>query len=108
MKKKGKKEKNKKQEVPEAPEVENKTNLLGNETSVKEVGETETETEKVTLVNKDITKQSGNKIFGFIFTILLTIAFVSLIVYATQPKKYKRQFNHNHSELTDYLLVKEN
>ena len=50
----------------------------------------------------------NNKVFGFIFTILLTIAFVSLIVYATQPKKYKRQLNHNHSELTDYLLVKEN
>jgi hypothetical protein len=100
LKKKGKKEKNKKEAVPEALEVENKTNLLSNET--------ETETEKVTLVNKDISKQSGNKIFGFIFTILITIAFVSLIVYTTQPKKYKRQFNHNHSELTDYLLVKEN
>ena len=111
LKKKGKKEKNKKQEIaeiPEVKEVENKTNLLANETSVEEVGETETETEKITLVNKDISKQSGNKIFGFIFTILITIAFVSLIVYTTQPKKYKRQFNHNHSELTDYLLVKEN
>jgi len=111
LKKKGKKEKNKKQEVPEtpeAPEVENKTSLLANETSVEEVGEPKTETEKVTLVNKDIPKQSGNRVFGFIFTILLTIAFVSLIVYATQPKKYKRQFNNNHCELTDYLLVKEN
>ena len=111
LKKKGKKEKNKKQEVPETPEVkevENKTSLLANETSTEAKGEVETETEKVTLVNKDIPKQSGNKVFGFIFTILLTIAFVSLIVYATQPKKYKRQLNHNHSELTDYLLVKEN
>ena len=111
MKKKGKKEKNKKQEVPETPEVkevENKTSLLANETSTEAKGEVETETEKVALVNKDIPKQSGNKVFGFIFTILLTIAFVSLIVYATQPKKYKRQLNHNHSELTDYLLVKEN
>ena len=111
LKKKGKKEKNKKQEVPETPEVkevENKTSLLANETSTEAKGEVETETEKVALVNKDIPKQSGNKVFGFIFTILLTIAFVSLIVYATQPKKYKRQLNHNHSELTDYLLVKEN
>ena len=111
LKKKGKKEKNKKQEVPETPEVkevENKTSLLANETSAEAKGEVETETEKVALVNKDISKQSGNKIFGFIFTILITIAFVSLIVYATQPKKYKRQLNHNHSELTDYLLVKEN
>ena len=111
LKKKGKKEKNKKQEAPETPEVkevENKTSLLANETSVEEVGEPKTETEKVTLVNKDIPKQSGNRVFGFIFTILLTIAFVSLIVYATQPKKYKRQFNDNHCELTDYLLVKEN
>jgi len=111
LKKKGKKEKNKKQEAPETPEVkevENKTSLLANETSVEEVGEPKTETEKVTLVNKDIPKQSGNRVFGFIFTILLTIAFVSLIVYATQPKKYKRQFNNNHCELTDYLLVKEN
>ena len=111
LKKKGKKEKNKKQEVPETPEVkevENKTSLLANETSAEAKGEVETETEKVALVNKDIPKQSGNKVFGFIFTILLTIAFVSLIVYATQPKKYKRQLNHNHSELTDYLLVKEN
>ena len=111
LKKKGKKEKNKKQEAPETPEVkevENKTSLLANETSVEEVGEAKTETEKVTLVNKDIPKQSGNRVFGFIFTILLTIAFVSLIVYATQPKKYKRQFNNNHCELTDYLLVKEN
>ena len=108
MKKKGKKEKNKKHEVPEVKEVENKTSLLANETSVEEVGEAETETEKVTLVNKDVPKQSGNKVFGFIFTILLTIAFVSLIIYATQPKKYKRQFNQNNNELTDYLLVKEN
>jgi chemotaxis protein histidine kinase CheA len=108
LKKKGKKEKNKKHEVPEVKEVENKTSLLANETSVEEVGEAETETEKVTLVNKDVPKQSGNKVFGFIFTILLTIAFVSLIIYATQPKKYKRQFNQNNSELTDYLLVKEN
>ena len=108
LKKKGKKEKNKKHEVPEVKEVENKTSLLANETSVEEVGEAETETEKVTLVNKDVPKQSGNKVFGFIFTILLTIAFVSLIIYATQPKKSKRQFNQNNSELTDYLLVKEN
>ncbi len=109
LKKKGKKEK--KQEVPETPEVkevENKTSLLANETSTEAKGEVETETEKVALVNKDIPKQSGNKVFGFIFTILLTIAFVSLIIYATQPKKYKSQFNNNHSELTDYLLVKEN
>ena len=111
LKKKGKKEKNKKHEAsqtPEVKEVENKTSLLANETSVEEIGETETETEKVTLVNKNISQQSGNKVFGFIFTILITIAFVSLIVYATQPKKYKRHFNNNHSELTDYLLVKEN
>ena len=111
LKKKGKKEKNKKQEVPETPEVkevENKTSLLANETSAEAKGEVETETEKVALVNKDIPKQSGNKVFGFIFTILLTIAFVSLIIYATQPKKSKRQFNQNNSELTDYLLVKEN
>lgn len=119
FKKKGKKEKNKKQETPEVPEVkeiENKTNLLANGTSVEEEGDTETEIETeseseidtIILTNKKISKQKGSKVFGYFFTILLTIAFVSLIIYATQPKKNKKYFNNNHYELTDYLLVKEN
>lgn len=122
LKKKGKKGKNNKKEaskapgIPEVKEVENKTSLLANETSVEEdddseteiEGETESEIDTIILTKKNIPKQNDSKTFGFFFTILLTIAFVSLIIYATQPMKSQKHFRDNNNELNDYLLLKEN
>ena len=53
-------------------------------------------------------QQSGSKIIGFFSVIFLTIAFVSIFVYTTQPRKGSKLYKKRFGELTDYLLVKEN
>ena len=104
-------------EVTEVSEVENKTNLLVNETSDEEskepeneTNETETEIEADTiiLVNKNNTKQNGCRVLEFISAIILTIAFVSFFIYVTQPKKTDKKNRNSFNELSYYLKVKGN
>lgn len=135
LKKKGKKEKVpeviepvtlKTPEIPETPETpvtpESETseltkqnNLLVNGNSIEEPetaedADTETENDTLILVNKNkeqITQQCSNKFLGFLSSILFTIVFIALLIYATQPKKKSKIYGRNLDELSDYLLIKE-
>ena len=84
--------------------------MLVNGPSVEEAEEAENEADTIILVNKNndnTPKQSGSKILGFFSVIILTIAFVSLLVYTTQPNKKVKYYGTKFGELTDYLLIKE-
>ena len=56
--------------------------------------------------NKQNTNQKGISVFGVLFALILSLAFISFFIYVTQPRK-KTKYSKNLSELTDYLLVKE-
>ena len=96
----------------EVPEVENeqKTTLLVDGNSIEEP-ENETEVEETIILAQKNTeqtpKQSNSKLFEFFSAILLSILFVSLLIYSTQPRKKYKIHGENFKELTDYLLVKE-
>lgn len=96
-------------EDPPEPDVEK----VENETETSENAETaaensEIENSKVTLLTtqsqnptKIPTTQSGMSILGFFSVILLTIAFASFLIYATQPKK----MNKNSSKFLSGLKI---
>ncbi len=80
-------------EIKEVNEAESKE-LMNETEALIEVGnnndcqnQTTTLMAKREYVEQNNLNQSNSPIFGFISVVLLTIAFVSLIVYTTQPKK---------------------
>ena len=80
-------------EIKEVNEAESKE-LMNETEALIEVGhnndcqnQTTTLMAKREYVEQNNLNQSNSPIFGFISVVLLTIAFVSLIVYSTQPKK---------------------
>ena len=64
--------------------------------------------ENVNLIktNEAITYK-GINIFNCFILILLTITFISVIIFVTQPKKSAKFYKDVHTELNDYILVKE-
>ena len=56
-------------------------------------------------------KQNNSIVFGFFATLISAIAFIGLFVYITMylaNPKGRKKINEKFSELTDYLLVKDN
>ena len=111
--KKKNKNKEKNVEITEVTGNPKDNTLLINEPTAEEIEESQVDVDTVILMKKnkeDSTnvQQSSSKIFGFFSCILLTIAFVSLFVYATQPRKGSKLYKKRFEELTDYHLIKEN
>ncbi len=56
--------------------------------------------------NVNTNKPKGISIFGVLYSIILSLAFVAFFIYVTQPRK-KGKSQRNLSELADYLSAKE-
>ena len=94
-------------EIPEtsaenASAQKNNVQLLKNNKNKNEVKE------NVNLIKTNETiAYKGINIFNCFILILLTITFISVMVFVTQPKKGAKFYKDDHTELNDYLLVKE-
>lgn len=100
-------------ETAEVTEIPTENTLLENVPTTEEIEESEVDTDTIILMNKNKeettnVQQCSNKIFGFFSVILLTAAFVSLLIYSTQPKKVSELYKKRYGKFTECLLVKEN
>jgi len=80
----------------------NNLNLLVNKKNQNEIKENS----NLIKANEPIS-YNGITIFNCFSIILLTIIFISVMIFVTQPKKSAKFYKDTYTELTDYLLVKE-
>ena len=80
----------------------NNLNLLVNKKNQNEIKENS----NLIKANETIS-YNGITIFNCFSIILLTIIFISVMIFVTQPKKSAKFYKDTYTELTDYLLVKE-